>query len=170
MELSIQRPKRSSSKRAGSPASSTFCAAYSPTSSAIAVNCSSAACKSSMISPARISGLGRLAVSSSDSSRSQKMSRLTLSRARLHNPAALGQQRIDILTGGRGKESRPALFARPGGVRIVACDLTLPVFRNWTLLKIQQPRRASRSHKARVVVWHRSLNHLAVVGERYHAR
>ena len=54
---------------------------YSAKSSATAANCSSAACRSSTISAARTSGSGRLAVSSNDSSRSQKMSRLTLSRA-----------------------------------------------------------------------------------------
>ena len=55
--------------------------AYSPKSSVISRNCSSAACKSSTISAARMPGSGRSAVSSSDSSRSQKISRLTLSRA-----------------------------------------------------------------------------------------
>src|SRR5690606_9272155 len=49
------------------------------TSSAIALNCSNAACRSSAISRAITSGGGRLAESSRDSSLSQKMSRLTLS-------------------------------------------------------------------------------------------
>jgi hypothetical protein len=52
-----------------------------PRSFAINRNCSSAASKSSTISWAMMSGLGRLAESSSESSLSQKMSRLALSRA-----------------------------------------------------------------------------------------
>ena len=49
-------------------------------SAAIWANCSRAACKSSAISAAMMSGSGRLAESSRLSSFSQKMSRLTLSR------------------------------------------------------------------------------------------
>lgn len=56
-------------------------ASYVSKSSTIARNSSSADSRSSTISAASTSGSGRLAVSSSDSSRSQKMSRLTLSRA-----------------------------------------------------------------------------------------
>src|SRR3954453_16012804 len=52
-----------------------------PRSSAIAANCASAAWRSCTISTASTSGSGRLALSSKVLSRSQKMSRLTLSRA-----------------------------------------------------------------------------------------
>ena len=52
-----------------------------PRSFAISRNCSNAASRSSTISWAMMSGLGRLAESSRDSSFSQKMSRLALSRA-----------------------------------------------------------------------------------------
>jgi len=48
-------------------------------SSAIVANCSSAACKSAVMSAAMTSGAGRFALSSSASSFSQKMSRFTLS-------------------------------------------------------------------------------------------
>jgi hypothetical protein len=51
-----------------------------PRSFAIRRNCSSAASRSSTISWAMMSGLGRLAESSRESSLSQKMSRLALSR------------------------------------------------------------------------------------------
>ena len=44
------------------------------------LNCSSADCKFSAISAAKISGAGRLSVSSRFSSLSQKMSKLALSR------------------------------------------------------------------------------------------
>ena len=49
-------------------------------SSAIVANCSRAASRSAVMSAAMISGAGRLALSSSASSFSQKMSRFTLSR------------------------------------------------------------------------------------------
>jgi hypothetical protein len=52
-----------------------------PREAAIAANWSRAACRSSTISAAISSGAGRLPVSSSDSSRSQKMSRDALSLA-----------------------------------------------------------------------------------------
>jgi len=52
-----------------------------PNCSAICRNCSSATSRSAIISVAITSGSGRLALSSKLSSRSQKMSRLTLSRA-----------------------------------------------------------------------------------------
>src|SRR5947209_16845358 len=51
-----------------------------PRSSAIAVNCSSAACKSSTMLAARTSGEASVSAPSRLSSRSQKRSRLTLSR------------------------------------------------------------------------------------------
>ena len=55
--------------------------AFVPRDAAIAANWSNAACKSSTISAAISSGAGRLPVSSSDSSRSQKMSSEALSLA-----------------------------------------------------------------------------------------
>jgi hypothetical protein len=56
-----------------------------PRSDAISLNCSSAACRSSMISAAMMSGAGKFAESSRASSLSRKMSRLTLSRLEFLN-------------------------------------------------------------------------------------
>jgi hypothetical protein len=58
---------------------------FLPRSDAISLNCSSAACRSFMISAAMMSGAGKFAESSRASSLSRKMSRLTLSRLEFLN-------------------------------------------------------------------------------------
>jgi hypothetical protein len=75
------RIKAGTGTRAGTGTCPYISLFMSPISSAINRNCSRAASRSSTISAAMTSGSGRLSVSSSDSSRSQKMSRFTLSRA-----------------------------------------------------------------------------------------